>query len=64
MDLLEYLLLDDVDMEDLEFWLGNMSKEDILKEVLLPIVNGEYKPSELKADIFNTLQETDNMELK
>lgn len=53
-----------INIEDIEFWLGDMSKEDILKEVLLPIVNGEYKPSELKADIFNTLQETDNMELR
>ncbi len=61
---IEYLLLDDVDMEDLEFWIGDMSKEDILKEVLLPIINGSYKPIQLKQDVLNTLQETDNMELR
>jgi|TARA_R100000084_G_C4529948_1_gene90696 hypothetical protein len=53
-----------INIEDLKFWLGDMSKEDILKEVLLPIINGEYKPSELKQDILNTLQETDSMELR
>ena len=53
-----------INIEDIEFWLGDMNKENILKEVLIPIVNGEYKPSELKQDILNTLQETDNMELR
>jgi hypothetical protein len=53
-----------INIEDLEFWLGDMNKENILKEVLIPIINGEYKSSELKQDILNTLQETDNMELR
>ena len=54
--------MEKINIEDLEFWLGDMNKENILKEVLIPIINGEYKPSELKQDILNTLQETDDME--
>ena len=53
-----------INIGNIEFRLGDMSKEDILKEVLLPIVNGEYKRSELKWIFINTLQETDNMELR
>jgi|TARA_R100001460_G_scaffold6935_2_gene17868 hypothetical protein len=60
----KYLNLIDIDIEDLEFWLGDMNKENILKEVLIPIINGEYKPSQVKQDILNTLQETDSMELR
>ena len=59
---LKYLNSIDIDMEDLEFWIGDMSKRDILKEVLIPIVNGSYKPIQFKRDILNTLQETTAME--
>jgi hypothetical protein len=50
-----------IKLNELEFWIGDMSKQDILKEVILPIVNDEYKPSQFKQDILNTLQETDDM---
>ena len=56
--------MDKINLNDLEFWIGDMSKDDVLKDIVLPIVNNEYKPNQLKKDVLNTLQETDNMELK
>ena len=50
-----------IKFDDLDFWIGDMSKQEILKEVILPLINFEYRVSQLRQDILNTKQETDNM---
>ena len=48
-----------IKFDDLDFWIGDMSKQEILKEVILPLINFEYRVSQLRQDILNTKQETD-----
>ena len=50
-----------IKLEDLDFWIGDMSKQEILKEVILPVINFEYRVSQFRQDILNTKQETDDM---
>jgi|TARA_R100000081_G_scaffold89302_1_gene61878 hypothetical protein len=50
-----------IKLDDLDFWIGDMSKQEILKEVILPLINFEYRVSQLRQDILNTKQETDDM---
>lgn len=51
-----------INLDQLDFWIGDMSKEDILKDIILPIANGEYESSQLKKDILNSEQETNDMD--
>lgn len=38
-----------------EEWLGSMAKKEELYSIIAEIANGEYKPSQVKSDIINTL---------